>query len=269
MKRTILIACVVMSAACAKRVVTAPLEGYVLLGDQRASYRDWSKTADLCAYDPKLVSKDFESMNTLLTLFLEQTQGDATAAWDEPKLDLYEKGVKQLPTALDLEARSLQAAKNAKCQFEGVAKAAELNGKARARVEEGPAIIAAVRAKRALAGWKASVPDMMNQGKAAKCVVNNAPPPPGKAKPAKPAVAEPIVYGAFEDETGHAEWHFCDGAKVVVAAAGTAPAFEAAPAPPEPPNAKKAKKPAPAPAPQPWLDAAAKYPADQIAHAPK
>jgi hypothetical protein len=81
------------------------------------------------------------------------------------------------------------------------------------------------------------------------------------AKGQKPAPG-PVLFHAFEDEKSHAEWLFCDGAKVV-ASPGNPPAFEA----PAPDAA--AKKPKKAPDAKLYLEAQAKFPPAEVSRAPK
>ena len=92
--------------------------------------------------------------------------------------------------------------------------------------------------------WKAAQADAMKTGKESWC--------PEKPKPG----AVPEIYYASTDETGKTEWVFCDEMKVD-AAEGGKPELVLEDPKKKPKNAKG------------YLDAAAKYPASEVQHAPK
>ncbi|MDX2013359.1 MAG: hypothetical protein SFW67_24395 [Myxococcaceae bacterium] len=253
MGRVCLVAVLVVSSGCVKRIVQAPPEAFVTLGGQRATYRDYSSIPDLCFLDPKVVHGDFDSMGALLVNFLGQTSAGPDGMWAEEHVALLEQAQQVLPVALDLEQRGLAQAAKASCTFQGLTRAKELNEMARRRLAEAPGLLEVVKAKKALAAWKEALPASQQAEKDKRCAA----PPKG----VKPAVS-PVVYAAFEDEKNRAEWLFCDGAKVA-ASPGNPPAFEP---PPADPTAKKPKK---TPDAKAYLEAQAKFPPAEVSRAPK
>ncbi|MBL8917929.1 MAG: hypothetical protein JNJ54_03640 [Myxococcaceae bacterium] len=248
---TVVSSLLIANAACVKLVVKTPTEAYVSLAGQRATYRDWSRVADLCTVDKKIVEGDFESMNALLANFLGQTSAGADGAWADEHVALLEEGQRVLPVALDLQARGVKLASTAGCRFDGLTRTQELTDLAKKRLAEAPALLETVKAKKALAAWRDALPASHQSAKEKSCVA------PAKGK----APAAPVVFAAFEDEKGRTEWLFCDGAKVA-ASPGSPPAFEAAPADPT-------KKPKKAPDPKAYLEAQTKYPAAEVSRAPR
>ncbi|MBL8938899.1 MAG: hypothetical protein JNM69_30335 [Archangium sp.] len=252
-RRLVVAALFVSSTACVKRVVTVPPEAYVTLGGQRASYRDWSRVGDLCAIDPKLVQQDFESMSMLLANFLGQTSAGPDGVWAEEHIALLEEAQRTLPVALDLQKRGVHQASKAGCRFEGLTRTEELTDQGRKRIAEAPELLEVVKAKKALAAWKDGLPAAQQAAKEKACA---------PAAKGQKAAAGPVLFAAFEDEKGRAEWLFCDGAKVA-ATPGNVPAYEAAPVD------ASAKKPKKAADPKAYLDAQAKFPSADVSRAPK
>lgn len=244
------VGCLVFSSACVKRIVTVPPEAYVTVGGLKASYRDWGRVSELCFVDPKLVQGDFESMNGLLANLLGQTSAGPDGSWADEHIALLEEAVRVLPVALDLQKRGINHASKAGCRFDGLTRALEFTDMGRKRLAEAPALLEIVKAKKALAAWKRDLPDSHASAKEKGCVA------PAKGKP-----VIPVVYAAFEDEKGHAEWLFCDGAKVA-ASPGSVPAYEA----PAADAGKKPKKPAD---PKAYLEAQAKFPSESVSRAPR
>lgn len=249
--RIVLVA-LVLSTACAKRIVTVPTEATVTLGGLKATYRDWSRVMDLCMVEPATVQRDFDSMNALLANFLGQTAAGPEGAWGEEHVALLDEGQRVLPAPLSVQKRSLEQVRKAGCKFTGLTQTEELTEQALNRVAAAPALLEHVKAKKAVAAWKEALPVAQQSAKDKACV------PPAKGQRAPPA---PVLFAAFEDEKGRTEWLFCDGAKVA-ASPGNVPAYEAAP--PDP--AKKAKK---APDPKAYLEAQAKFPSADVSRAPK
>lgn len=253
MRRLFVLLLVTFGPGCLKRIVQAPPEAFVTLGGLRATYRDYSSVPDLCFLEPKVLRGDLDSMNALLANVLGQTSAGPEGVWADEHVALLEQAQKVLPVPLDLEQRALAQAAKASCRFEGLGRAKEMNEMARRRLAEAPELLEVVKAKKALAAWKSGLPEVQQAAKDKAC----APP----AKGSKPAPG-PVVYAAFEDEKNHAQWLFCDGAKVA-ASPGNPPAFEA---PPADPTAKKPKK---APEAKVYLEAQAKFPAADVNRAPK
>lgn len=256
-------ACVVATAAsvlvggCAKEIVKPPKEQLAKVGALTASYRDWSKTTDLCLVDAKVVQADFDSTTHLLAEFLGQTSAPADGMWADEHVVLLEQAQAELPPVLKATKKSVAAARKAQCKFNGLNKVSEMTSQAERRLEDAPDLLLHVKARKALAQWKAQLVPALD---AAKTRCDQPPPPKGKAPP--PPKAD--LYYAFEDEKGQTEWLFCDGSKVV-AATGQPPTHVPGPEP----TPVKGKKPAKPPPPQDYLDAAAKRAAADIDRAPK
>lgn len=233
---------------CAKRRVTPPPEAFVTLGGKRAPYRAWAQVSDFCAIEPEPFKREQDAMTALLADWLGQTSANADGAWDDEHLALLEDGVRQLPPALAVQQAALAKTESEGCRIEGLGPAKELNAQARRRVADAEQLVPQVKARLALAKWKAERPQAQAAAQAQHCA----------AKPK--AGAPPVPYFAAEDETARLEWRFCDGA-LVVATPGNPPAVATLP-----PAPKKAKK---QPDPKAWLDAAAAFPAERISRAPK
>lgn len=233
---------------CAKRSVTPPPEAFVTLGGQRAPYRAWAQVSDFCAIEPAQFKGEQEAMTALLAAWLGQTSANADGAWDDEHLALLEDGARQLPAALEVQRAALAKTETAGCPLEGLGPAKELNAQARRRVADAEQLVPQVKARLALAKWKAARPQAQAAAQAEHCA----------AKPR--AGAPPVPYFAAEDEAARLEWLFCDGA-LVAATPGNPPAVATLP-----PAPKKAKK---QPDPKAWLDAAAAFPPERISRAPK
>lgn len=245
MKRLVLISLgAVLVVGCAKRVVRPPPEAYVTLGGKKVAYRAWSRVEDLCAVDRKQFTDEQQAMTTLLADWLGQTSAPAEGAWDDEHVTLLDDGARLLPPALGLQREALD--KSAACGLEGLGPAKELNAQAQRRVEEAPWLLEQIRARLALAKWKAEQPAAQQVARETNCSTKMKPP-------------APILFYAAEDETAKLEWLFCDGSKVV-ASPGNPPAWN-----PDP-NAKKTKK---EPDPKVWLEVASKFPVEKISRAPK
>ncbi len=233
---------------CARRNVTPPPEAFVSLGGKQAPYRAWARVDDLCAVDPQQFRSEQDAMTALLAEWLGQTSAPADGAWDDEHLALLEEGARQLPAALSVQQAALAKTETVGCTFEGLGPAKELNGQARRRVADADALVPQIKARLALAKWKAERPQAHGAARTQRC-----PPKPPKAS------APPVVFFAAEDEAARLEWHFCDGS-LVFATPGNEPAWEA------PPAVKKPKK---LPDPKRWLEAAAAFPGEDISRAPK
>ena len=242
MKRWLLTCSAVLVVGCVKRVPTIPPETLVNLGGKSAPSRDWARVEGLCDVDRARFADEQQAMTALLAEWLGQTSAAADGAWDDEHLALLEAGLTVLPTPMAHQRDALAAAKG--CGFEGLGSAVELNAQALRRLDEGPWLAEQVKARLALTKWKDARPQLEQAAKQQHCL-----------KASKP----PVLYFAAEDEKAVLEWAFCDGSKVV-ASPGNPPAWQPDPA---------AKKPKKEPDPKPWLDAAAKYPGENVSRAPK
>lgn len=259
-----LLAVLLATSGCTKRIVQPPPAAFVQLGGLKAGYRDWSNLPDVCLVDPAVLQSDVDAMSAVLSEYLAQTAGGVDGTWSPAQLETLEKGEQVLPVALSLEANAIELSKKSACPFTGFDKAMDLNKKAADRVASLKGLAGVLRSKAALARWREALPSATADAKTKVC----------DAKPKAPA-----VYFASEDEKGKAEWLFCDGAKVTAApgsppALTTQPEVAAAPAPPPPAKKKGKKAPPPPPAPaavdaKAYVDAAAAYPSSDVSHAPK
>jgi len=247
---------VVGGLGCVKQIVRPPPEAFVELAGKKASYRQWASAQDLCLQDPALFQGDLKAMNELLMNYLERTSAGLEGAWGQEQIGILEDSQILLPTALKLEAESIDAAEQRGCPFEGLAQAKELNSMAQKRLAQVPDLLKVAKAKVALAQWKETHPAQEAEARQKAC-----------GAPAK----QPVLFHACEDEASRLEWQFCDGVKVV-ATPGNVPSYQPPPPPAPEPAATKGKKKASAPklaAPEVYVDLAAKYPAADVARAPK
>ncbi len=249
MRQLTLAACVIGAAVvgCGKKRIDPGPDQTVQLAGKTATWHDW-KMSPVCQADERKVEQDFASMKDLLLAALGQTSASFDGAWSDEHLAILEQVPRALPDALAALDRGVADA--AQCQWSKeskvpalVAPLGELVGQAKRKVETAPALLAKVKAYQALKSWREKQPEAISGAKKDWC-------------PPKPRPGQPDIYYASEDETGRTEWLFCDESKVVVAAPGTPPAFEAA--------ASLKKKPKD----KGYLEAAAKYPASDIQRAP-
>jgi hypothetical protein len=234
-----------------------PLQSFKLEAYQ-ANYRDpAAPKSSVCGAEPKALAKELSGMGDLLSAFLESTSAPSDGAWSEDHLALLKASQDSLGKVLDTYQAELFGV--VKCKFdkklgidELVQKSEELVGQARKRIDEAPGLLAAVEARAATKKWHDGLPGEEESAKGQWC-------------PPSPRPGSSDVYFAFKDESGHAEWLFCDGSKVKAEASG-APEWIPGAAAEE--KVSKKKKKAKAPTPKPYLEAAAKYPAKEIHQAP-
>jgi hypothetical protein len=184
-------------------------------------------------------------MNALLISFLGQTSASRDGMWADEHLALLEQAQKALPPALDGHQSAVGGLAacplDPESDFAGTVRTGEeLARQARKRLDEAPALLAYISAKRAIERWTEAQPAAQQASREQKC-------------PAKPKPGAPALYYAAQDPAGKSRWYFCDGA-VVTADGGGAPQLV--------PGAKKSL-------PKPYLDAATAWPAAEIQRPPK
>ncbi|MBK7858116.1 MAG: hypothetical protein IPJ65_05730 [Archangiaceae bacterium] len=235
-------------AGCAHKKSAPPSSSSAIdLAGRHANYRDW-RGQDACKTDPLAHWTDLEAMNALLTEYLAQTKLSADEPWTPEQIATLEASVGSLGPALD--GLDSQASAVTKCKFpktSGVdddAKTAdELSQAARKRLTDAPALLPKLKEKAELNKWKADQVEAQKTGKESWC-------------PEKPKPGVPDVYYASSDETGKTEWLFCDDTKVF-ALEGGKPEVQVDDPKKKKPNAKG------------YVEAALKYPASEVQHAPK
>lgn len=221
-------------AGCAAKKAPPPPLRTVTLGDMKAEYRDWSR-ANVCDVDPSALQNELESMRMLLAEFLGQTSAGFDGMWGDEHLALLEQAEKGLPPALDGTAVAVEKAPSCPGfdSLTGVTPGVEeLVKQARKRIAEAPYLIPYVKARREQQLWRDAQPKAQADAKAAGCA---------GAKKSK----TPVIYYAAEKR-----FLFCDGTAVTLK--GEKPTVE-----------QKKKFPEAA-----YLDAANKYPREQIASPP-
>jgi len=248
--RKLALACLLGAAVvgCGKKRISPGADQSLTLAGKTATWHDWKK-AQICDVDELRVESDFASMKELLLSALGQTSASFDGAWSDENLAVLDAMPKQLPPALDALDKGLADA--AHCKWSEQSKVpglltplGELVGQAHRKTDGATTLAAKVRGHQALKAWRDKQPGAREQAKKDWC-------------PPKPKPGQPDIFYAFEDETGHGEWLFCDDSKVTVASPGAAPTFEAAA------TAKKKPKD------KPYLDEAAKYPVGDIQRAPR
>jgi hypothetical protein len=211
-----------------------------------ASYREW-KAEDPCKGDPKVLKRDFDSMNALMAEFLTQTGMGVEGAWTEEQIALLDSGQTELPPGVDALSKAVALLKKCKPDpaiAKGVKAADDNIRDVRQRLLDGPSIIPVLRAKIVLAKWKAEQAEALKTNKDQWCG--------GTVKPG----TVPDIFYASEDETGKTEFHFCNDVKVITEGSGKPQLVD-------PDNKVKKKEH------QKYLEVAAKYPASEVQKAPK
>lgn len=243
MLRSILVVCLSLTACTPKRVAPPP-EQKLTLAQKTVPWRAWS-AKDVCFAQPQLLAGELDAMSDLLAELLNATSAGKDGVWAEEQLLLLEEAQRALPEPLAAFGSTVNAAY--RCKFkpatglpDRIPRAQELLRQSQHRLAEAPELLAYLRAKQKLDGWKRAQPELLQASQKKHCKK-------GQARQ---------VYYAAEDEHGRTEWLFCDGAKVV-AVPGALPEYQA-------PEGKK-----PSPQSQNYLKLASKLPADQVLHAPK
>jgi hypothetical protein len=214
--------------------------------------RDYPRE-DVCDVDPKLLVQEFDVMNQLLAEFLQGTSAGVDGFWADEHIEMLEQGQKSFPGLLDIHERNLTEAN--KCSADNYGEASrrglELSRQARRRLEDAPEVLSWARARRDIAKWKEAQPAARETAREQWC-------------PPKPKAGKfPDIYYAFQDDEGRTQWLFCDGSKVTASANAADPLeFVLPPADPQRRSAKSFGS-------RPYIDAAQKYPRNEIVRAPR
>jgi hypothetical protein len=223
------------------------------LGTKVATYRSYTK-GTLCFagrdYQPVLKG-ELTAMNELLDAFLQGTSSGPEGVWATEHVDMLEKSQGGLLPALDAYEATLNQVKD--CLFEHryefpdtARRGLEYVKLSRQRVADAATLLPQLRAKAELKKWHDQQEKDQESERSSWC--------PPKPK----GTVQPDVFFAMEDETGHTEWLFCDGTRVV-GQPGKAPEY----VPP------KDGRPASKSFQGTYLRNAAKYPQSQIRRAPR
>ena len=250
MRRFLLIALAVSGCV---REFRPPPTAELSLGTKVATYRHYAPRT-LCFagrdYQPVLKT-ELTAMNELLDAFLQGTSSGPEGVWATEHVAMLDRAQADLLPALDAYEATLNQVKDClfehKYEFPDLARRGlEYVRQSRIRVAQAADLVPQLRAKAELAQWKEQQKKDEESEKGNWC--------PPKPKPGP----QPDVYFAMEDETGHTEWLFCDGTRVV-GQPGKAPEYVA----------PKEGRPATKGFQSVYLRNAAKYPSSQIRRAPK
>ncbi len=238
--------------ACAAKPV-APLQRYSL-GMARAEYRDYGKArAALCDAEPRWLTDELSSVNGLLSRFLTNTEQamDPEAVQHARHLELLQEAIGTLGAVLEIHQRNLTELRE--CDFRTTGafpdiarRGAELVEKAKARLEQGPAAVAAAELLEARRKWAEEAPAREATARQTWCTPNA-------------TVGNADLYFAREYPNGRTEWLFCDGL-MVEARSGGEPQLVT----PEGLTRRERRRIQP----QRYLDAAKAYPASEIDRQP-
>lgn len=186
-----------------------PLQSYEL-GIWRASYRDYEAAKQsICSAEPRWLQDEISAVNGVLNRWLERTNHGFDAEWPTADMDLLVKGANTLPAVIEVHEKNLNAMQN--CRFGDdrgfpamIKWGRDYVERARARIQEAPAIREFVVAKTALELWRTERPRR-------EIVAKNRCPDRVRAGSAQ-------IYYAWETEDGQMRYLFCDGARVVTKA---------------------------------------------------
>lgn len=227
---------------------------------QRAQYRDVSSPKiNLCRADPAPLQREFEEMNTLLGTFLDSTPSKPDPSVTAEQLEALQGSTSLSPA---VRAYQLELEKAGQCKFDKkydfkdlLYRGNELATRSQKRIENAPGFVNYMKAQKALAQWNSARSSEMSQARARNCPGQQTLPRKSRRRSSsRPASSKPVVYYAFEDETGNRQWFFCDGSRVS-GSAGQAGEFT---------PGRQATLPAKA-----YLDIAARYPNSQVNRAPR
>lgn len=237
---------------CTRTLSQLPALQPVAFASMKTWYRDYS-AVDVCAAPAKTLESDLEKVNGVLFAFLQQTSAGKEGLWTDAQLDALEQAQTTLPPAVKVHARNSERAlackefssteTDALAVTDQARRGEELARQSQARLADAPELLKHVRAMKAIQQWKDQQRSEQESERSNWCA----------PKPTK----DPVVYFAFEDETGVTSWMFCDGSRVEQKP-NAEPTYVAAVLPPKRQAAPKA-----------YLAAAAKFPATEIRRSPK
>jgi hypothetical protein len=181
----------------------------------KAQYRDLTRLPDPCDVDGAQVAGELESVNALMSHFLEVTDPKREAPWTADELAQARKAKELLTPAVDAADNDIQVL-SSRCPYLNPAlrlQDAQKRGRdlifpTRQRLNEIAGRVEAQQYKADLAKWKAEQVEAVKQAHENWC--------PPKPNPRK----MPDIYYAAQDENGRTTWLFCDGAKVVTSVGG-------------------------------------------------
>lgn len=236
-------------SGCAHHPPKLPPAQTVTYDGVKAEYRDLTRLSDPCDVDGAEVASQLESVNALMSHFLELTAPDNQTPWTQAQLDQNKKAKDLIGPAVDAADNSIQAL-SSRCPFldpalrlqDAEKRGRELILSARQRLQELPSRIDVQQHRTEVAAWKAGQAGAIQQAHDTWC--------PPKPRPGK----MPDIYYAAQDENGRTAWLFCDGAKVLTSEGG-APQFV------PPPGRRHHPERA-------YLSSANNFPPDEIKRAP-
>ncbi len=236
---------------CASRLAAPPPLQTLDLGSRRSPFRDY-KGYNLCAQNSAQLAAELDDVNTLLADFLQSTSAGTQGVWANEHLALLTEGQKSLPPALGPLRATYQELRRCRLDPESglpdiVRRGEELTRQSGTRLEEAQELLAFGEARQSIAHWEASLPSLREQGRAERC------------KKARTAPKAPIVFFATENFEGTPLWLFCDSVSVRGKASGSAEVI--------PP--KKWKRQKRDEWKQPYLEAAARFPASDVLRSPR
>jgi hypothetical protein len=216
----------------------------------RAEYRDYTGTGNaLCDAEPRWLIDELSSVNGLLARFLSSTEeaSNPEALHHQQHLELLQEATRTLGPVLEIHRKNLAELNG--CSFQGTGafqeisrRGAELVERAKARLTEAPAALAAAELQKRQRQWQEEAPARQATARETWCTAN-------------PAVGKAELYFARQSIDGRTQWFFCDGL-LVEAPAGSQPQLIT----PEGLSRRELRRIQP----QRYLDAAKAYPANEI-----
>jgi hypothetical protein len=238
----------ILSAAvvigCARGKPRPPAIRSIEISGIKAEYRD-THDGNVCDAGAERLTKEEDAISNLLAHFLTAS-APVEGRWSPEAARVLKDAAPRLDPLLSAQedlSRGL-----VKCHFpsrqldSAVAAADQLTAQARARTA--PDVLERLRAAQA---WHDAITSHLQPAREEWC-------------PPKPKPGKVVIFYAAEDETGAVEWFFCDS-RTVRQPLNDAPALL--------PEAEPEKKPGKVPSPKAYLDAAKRYPTEEIARPPK
>jgi len=188
----------------------------------KAQFHDLTRLPEPCDVDGAQVAGELESVNALMSHFLEVTDPKRETPWTEAQLAEAQKAKDLMTPAVDAADNDIQVL-SSQCPYLDPAlrmQDAQKRGRdlilpTRDRLRSLPERVAAMQKHNALAEWKEAQAKAVQQAHDTWC-----PPKPRSGK-------MPDIYYAVQDETGRTSWLFCDGAKVLSSEGGAPSQFVA------------------------------------------
>jgi hypothetical protein len=201
--------CAVLAACAAKK---PPPPQRVTLGESNVEYRDYTLVkGSLCDADPRRLGPELQKINELLDGFVSKTEAASAPEATAEQVELLRQGSQALGPVVEAHRKNLaglRACGFKQAPFPEISKKGdEVVGKAKARLDEAPTVLAAADKRLAEQKWMEESTAREATAKQTWCQATT-------------AVGSGDLYFARQSPDGKTRWLFCDGMVVEANAEG-------------------------------------------------